>query len=63
MIIIEDECVGCPPEIGCYGSSCPNKNVSHYFCDECGEEIMSDYDRVSEGGFDYHQDCLKLDED
>lgn len=39
MINYEDECVGCPIEIGCLGSSCPKKNVPHYFCDECGDEF------------------------
>lgn len=38
MIEYEDECVGCPPEMGCMGSACPNKRVAHYYCDECGEE-------------------------
>lgn len=33
-----DECVSCPPELGCIGSACPYKNVVRYFCDECGEE-------------------------
>ena len=37
---IENECVGCPPEIGCLGSSCPNLNVVHYYCDECEEEAQ-----------------------
>ena len=27
MIKYEDECVGCPPERGCLGSVCPNRNV------------------------------------
>ena len=39
MIRYEDECVGCPPEMGCLGSICPNRNVPHYFCDYCGEEV------------------------
>lgn len=38
MIKIEDECVGCPPEMGCLGDSCPYKNVPRYYCDECNEE-------------------------
>lgn len=40
-IIVEDECAGCPKEIGCLGSSCPNRNVKHYYCDgeNCGEEF------------------------
>lgn len=43
MKTIEDECVGCPPERGCLGSSCPYKNVVHYYCDDCGEETQLYY--------------------
>lgn len=37
----EDECVGCPPELGCLGSACSKRNVPHYYCDgeDCGEEF------------------------
>ena len=38
MITIENECVGCPKELGCLGSSCPNREVTRHYCDECGEE-------------------------
>ena len=38
MITYENECVGCPPEMGCMGNSCPNKNVQHMCCDQCGYE-------------------------
>jgi hypothetical protein len=38
MKLIENECVGCPPGVPCLGSSCPNRNVPHYYCDECHEE-------------------------
>ena len=38
----EDECVGCPKELGCMGNACPNRNVPHYDCDECGEELAPD---------------------
>lgn len=38
MVEIVDECVGCPPEMGCLGSTCPNRNVEHYYCDRCGAE-------------------------
>ena len=36
---IENECVGCT-DIGlhCLGSSCPNRKVVHYYCDDCGYE-------------------------
>ena len=35
MIKIEDECVGCPTEMGCLGSNCKYSNVPHLICDEC----------------------------
>ena len=44
MIKYEDECVGCPPERGCLGSACPNRNVPYYYCDICGEEVDSYFD-------------------
>jgi hypothetical protein len=34
----ESECVCCPMEMGCYGSSCPLFSVEHYYCDRCGTE-------------------------
>lgn len=39
----EDECCGCATEsYPCLGSSCSNRNVPHYDCDSCGEELNSD---------------------
>lgn len=38
MIKYENDCVGCPDGVPCLGSSCPNKNVPHYYCDDCGNE-------------------------
>ena len=35
MIKYENECIGCPPEKGCLGNSCPNRNVKHLYCDRC----------------------------
>lgn len=40
MIKYKNECVHCPKEMGCMGDCCPNRNVPHYYCDECGEEIV-----------------------
>lgn len=41
-----DNCVGCPPELGCAGRSCPNhpKTVTRkaVVCDACGREIRFD---------------------
>ena len=51
---IENKCVGCPPEMGCLGSGCPNRNVIRYYCDECGEEgTLYEYD-----GEELCADCL-----
>lgn len=57
MIMYEDECVGCPKEIGCYGESCPMRHVPHFYCDKCDEEFGSDELYIYE---DKHlcQECL-----
>lgn len=40
MIRYEDDCVGCATEsYPCLGRSCPNRNVPHYYCDDCGDEV------------------------
>lgn len=36
MCKYENECVGC--DLPCMGTGCPNRNVPHYYCDDCGEE-------------------------
>lgn len=33
---VENECVQCG--LPCLGSSCPNRNVTRFYCDNCGEE-------------------------
>ena len=38
MKVVENECVGCPPERGCLGDTCPNRNVARFYCDNCGDE-------------------------
>ena len=51
----EDQCVGCPAEIGCLGSSCPYKNVPVDYCDDCGSmgaRYIIDHE-------DYCEDCAK----
>ena len=44
MIEYRDECVGCPPNMGCLFDACPYSNVPHFFCDKCGEE--KEYDEL-----------------
>ena len=56
MITFENECVGCPPEIGCLGNACPNLNVPHYYCDKCGDEVDELW---TIDGYEVCEDCLK----
>ena len=44
MVMIEDECVGCPGGMGCLGSACPNRNVKHYICDKCKDDVETLYE-------------------
>ena len=55
MITYEDECVGCPTEIGCLGSACPNRNVKHLYCDKCNDDVekLYNYD-----GQEICEECL-----
>lgn len=39
MIKIENECVGCPPDMGCLGTSCSYLDVPRFYCDDCGYEV------------------------
>lgn len=56
MIEYEDFCVGCPKEMGCLGSACPNKNVPVLTCDICGKETDELYEFDAEH---YCMDCLQ----
>lgn len=36
MIVYEDMCVGCPPELGCLGRGCPyGEPIPIHVCDRC----------------------------
>lgn len=50
-----DDCVSCPPELGCLGNGCPKRNIPVYYCDICEEEI-ADYHA---DGQDICEYCLK----
>ncbi len=49
MLRIEDHCVGCPDGAPCMGSSCPNRNVPVWCCDECEREYDRDELRLLDG--------------
>ena len=38
MIVYQNECVGCPPSMGCLGEACSRKQVEYFYCDCCGDE-------------------------
>lgn len=39
MVRYENECCDCAtPGYPCLGDSCSNRNVPHFYCDECGME-------------------------
>lgn len=40
MTRTEDECVNCG--LPCLGNRCPNRNVTRFYCDECGAEADPD---------------------
>lgn len=45
----ENECVSC--DLPCRGSACPNRRVTHYFCDDCEDEFEPEalyYDDVTD---------------
>lgn len=44
MIKYENECCGCAvPAYPCMGSACPYRNVPHFYCDECKEDVEALY--------------------
>ncbi len=49
-----DECVGCPPGMGCMGRSCPYANVEVTICDKCREDAAYNID-----GEDFCEDCAQ----
>lgn len=53
MIKFENDCYDCA--LHCRGSTCRNRNVPHFYCDECEDETeeLFEYD-----GEQICQDCL-----
>lgn len=58
MVKYENECVGCSSQgLPCLGDACRNRNVPHYYCDNCGEECDPD-DLYDDNGSMICEDCL-----
>ena len=54
MIKYENECVGCPEEMGCI--HCGRDKTQHLYCDKCGADCEELY--VLDGQ-ELCEDCLK----
>lgn len=59
---IENHCVNCPPDLGCQGSICRNRNVKVFFCDDC-KEVFRPEDLYLFGAkhadYDLCEECYK----
>lgn len=59
---VENHCVSCPPDLGCMGSICRNRNVRVFFCDDCKEVFQTDdlylYETKS-ADYDLCAECYK----
>ena len=55
MRTVEDECVDCG--LPCIGSSCPNRKITRFYCDRCGEEFEPD-ELYDFDGEDFCKECL-----
>lgn len=60
MIKYENECCDCATgAYPCLGNSCPNINVPHYYCDECGVECNEIEHLYCYDGEELCLDCIK----
>lgn len=55
MLRYENQCVGCPPEKGCIGKSCPYMNIPVRYCDVCGDYAKYNLENES----DICADCAR----
>ena len=56
MVKFENDCVSCG--LPCLGSTCPNRNVPHFYCDDCKSEVYEG-DLFEFGGEELCIDCIK----
>ena len=58
MIKYENECCNCAvPGYPCLGSLCSNRNVAHYYCDRCKNEVNYE-DLYCYDGVEVCSECL-----
>jgi len=56
MIRFENECIGCPSNMGCIGDACMYRYSPVYICDKCGDEVDELYEYFGE---EYCEECLR----
>lgn len=59
MVETRSKCVGCPPEMGCMGSTCPHANIKVRVCDDCKSDaayIINGEDFCESHASDYIRD-------
>lgn len=58
----ENQCVDCPPELGCMGGSCPYRDITVFYCDQCNSEgaeyIIDNEDFCEDCAEQYLQDTF-----
>lgn len=57
MIEYEDNCVGCPKEMGCLGDTCPKRHEKSIYCDHCGCDLQNEY--IEYDGGEYCEECFE----
>ena len=58
MKYFSNDCVGCPPEMGCLGDACKYAHAAHWACDRCGAETPRSELRVTKDGEQLCEECL-----
>lgn len=60
MIIYENRCCDCAvPGYPCIGDACNLRHVEIHVCDNCGREVMREWDLHETDGMELCIDCLK----
>lgn len=61
MEVMRNECVDCGQV--CLGISCPNRKVTHFVCDNCGEDIpdgeLYEVEDIFVGEKHWCRDCVE----
>lgn len=59
MYLEVNECVGCPPEMGCIGEACPQRHVVRCYCDKCKDELPDNEEVIVINNEQYCPECAE----